>query len=212
MSGKMPIVISHYTTGTGYTQEVLKLIASLEKWNLRYDIEAIEPLGAWRVNSNYCSRSVQKMLARYPEDDILRVDADAVFQRFPDLFLSDEFSGDIAAHVHDFRWHRNELLGGTIFFRNTANVRRLVDRWAYECMEHRPSERNPDLLQEIIKSGQFNVQFAELPPEYCKIFDIMRDVQSPVIEHFQASRRFRIQVNDLWRQKIQSGVPSRQTT
>ena len=97
MPKKMPIVINHYTIDTGYEKEVENLIASLEKFKLRYDIEAIESLGeqngvqAWRRNSNSCSQLVQKMLNRYPEDDILRVDADAVFQRYPDLFLEKDF-------------------------------------------------------------------------------------------------------------------------
>lgn len=195
MVNKMPIVVSHYTIGTGYEKQVENLIASLDKWELRYDIEAIESLGSWRANSNYCSQNVQRMLNSYTHDDILRVDADAVFQRFPSLFLQPDFSADIAAHVHDFRWHRQELLGGTIFFRNTPNVRWLVDYWAYECMVNRPNERNPDLLQEIIRSGKFNVSFVELPAEYCKIFDLMREVTEPVIEHFQASRRLRKQID-----------------
>lgn len=197
----MPIVISHYTINTGYEKEVKNLKASLEKWNLDFDIEGIESLGeengvqAWRRNSNYCSQLVQKMLMRYPNRDILRVDADAVFQRYPDLFLSEEFDADVAAHVHDFRWHHQELLGGTIFFRNTPTVRWLVDNWAWECMVNRPKQRNPDLLKEIIDKQKFAVKFGILPDTYCKIFDIMRDVKNPVIEHFQASRRFKKDVN-----------------
>lgn len=201
MSNKMPIVISHYTYSTGYEREVKNLIASLEKWGLDYDIEGMNTLGpedgvsAWRRNSNYCSELVRKMLCKYPNRDILRVDADAVFQRNPDLFLQEDFDADVAAHVHDFRWHKQELLGGTIFFRNTPTVHWLVDNWAWECMVNRPKQRNPDLLQDIINKKKFDVKFSVLPDTYCKIFDIMRDVKDPVIEHFQASRRFKHQVN-----------------
>ena len=201
MNNEMPIVVSHYTIGTGYEKEVENLIASLDKWKLRYDIEAIESLGqengiqAWRRNSNYCSVLVQKMLRRYPNCDILRVDADAVFMQYPDIFIRDDFNADIAAHVHDFRWHRQELLGGTIFFRNTPTVQWLVGYWALLCMVERPRERNGDLLQEIIDSKKFNLTFAELPDTYCQIFDIMKNVKDPVITHFQASRRYKRQVN-----------------
>ena len=197
----MPIIVSHYTMNTGYEQEVENLISSLDKWKLRYDIEPIESfkqegnVESWRRNSNYCSVLVQKKLKQYPNDDILRVDADAVFQRFPSLFLEDDFNANIAAHIHDFRWHHQELLGGTIFFRNTPTVQWLVDYWAWECMVNRPDKRNPDLLKEIVDSKKFNVVFGELPDTYCKIFDIMRDVQDPVIEHFQKSRRYRKVVN-----------------
>jgi len=201
MHNKMPIVVSHYTRNTGYEQEVKNLIASLDKFGLQYDIEAIDSLGeqngvkAWRRNSNYCSQLVQKMLKRYPERDILRVDADAVFRQSPDLFLQDDFDADIAAHIANFHWHPNELLGGTIFFRNTPSVSWLVENWAWECMVNRPKQRNPDILKDIINKDTFNVKFVELPPTYCKIFDIMKHVKDPVIEHFQASRRFRRQIN-----------------
>lgn len=195
MSHKMPIVVSHYTTDTGYEREVENLVASLDKWKLQYDIEPITSFGNWRENSNYCSVLVQKMLKKYPDDDILKVDADAVFQRFPDLFLQDDFVADVAAHIANFHWHPNELLGGTIFFRNTPIVKWLVDFWTYECMVNSPAKRNPDLLKEILDQKKFNVIFSELPPEYCKIFDIMKDIENPVIEHFQASRRFKRHVD-----------------
>ena len=204
---KMPIVVSHYTMNTGYEHEVEKLVASLDKWKLRYEIEPIDSLGeengvqAWRRNSNYCSRLVQKMLMKYPNDDILRVDADAIFQRSPDLFLQDDFKADIAAHIANFDWHPKELLGGTIFFRNKPNVRWLVDYWTWECMVNQPNTRNPDLLKEVLGHGGFNVTFAELPATYCKIFDLMKNVQNPVIEHYQVSRKYKRQVNIQGRKK-----------
>jgi hypothetical protein len=201
MNKKMPMIVSHYTRDTGYEKEVANLISSLESLGLDFAIEATDSLGeengvqAWRRNSNYCSELVQKMLKRYPDRDILRVDADAVFHKTPDLFTSEDFDADIAMHVHDFRWHQQEYLGGTIFFRNTPTVVWLVNYWTLLCMVERPKERNGDLLKEIILSETFNVKFEQLPDTYCKIFDIMRDVKDPVIEHFQASRRFKRRVN-----------------
>jgi hypothetical protein len=195
MPNKMPIIVSHYTVDTGYEKEVENLIASLEKWNLDYIIEPIKSLGTWRANSNYCTRQVRMMLAARGDFDILRVDADAVFQRFPDLFLKDDFKADIAAHIHNFKWCPNELLGGTVFFRNTPEVRRLVDKWVEWSMVEFPLKRNPDLLQQLILSEEFDINFESLPDEYCKIFDLMKEVKEPVIEHFQASRRFKRQVN-----------------
>lgn len=195
---KLPIVMSHYTVGTGYETEVRNLVASLERLDLDYVVLPIESLGTWRKNSNYCSVAVLTTLQKFPNRNVLRVDADAVFHRVPKLLAQDDFVVDVAAHVHDFKWHRNELLGGTIFFRNTPAVLRLVDCWATECMVTKPSLRNPDLLQALLRSGQHpNVKFGELPDTYCKIFDIMRNVQDSVIEHFQASRRFKDAVNQL---------------
>jgi len=195
ISKTLPIVVSHYTDDTGYKQEVQKLIGSLHRWNLPYDIEPISSLGSWRANSNYCSVLVANMLKKYPEDDILRVDADAIFQRFPELFLEESFDFDIAAHIANFRWHPNELLGGTIFFHNTPTVRQVVDEWVLYSTKVRPNDRNGDILQDILNSGKYPVRFGQLPASYCKIFDIMSYVENPVIEHFQASRRFKHQVN-----------------
>jgi hypothetical protein len=195
---RMPIVVSHYTKGTGYEEEVKNLIASLNEQGLQYDIEGIETLGSWRKNSNYCTQLVQKMFHRYPDRDILRVDADAVFQRYPSLFLQPDFTADVAAHIHDFSWHHQELLGGTIFFRNRLPVRELVDEWAWLSVEERPTERNPDLLKELLDSSVYShIDFQELPPQYCKIFDLMKETPNPVIEHFQASRRFKKHVNHM---------------
>ena len=198
---EMPIIVSHYTKKTGYEKEVDHLIRSLKEFDLEYNVEGIDSLGnkdgvsAWRRNSNYCSLQVLRMLSEYPDRDILRVDADAVFKRHPSIFLEDDFTADVAAHIHTFRWHENELLGGTMFFRNNANVKNLVNKWALDCTLNKPSERNPDSLQNLLESGKFDVKFESLPDTYCTIFDIMEDVEKPVIVHYQASRRFKKQVN-----------------
>lgn len=198
---RMPIIISHYTKDTGYETEVKNLIESLDKYKLKYDIEAIpsfktkDGVKAWRRNSNYCSLLVQKMLNKYPDHNVLRVDADAVFKSIPFLFTDKNFDADIAAHIHDFRWHTNELLGGTIFFKNNDRVKSLVNQWALDCMINKPNERNPDLLQNIINSKKFDIKFESLPASYCTIFDSMSDTKDPVILHNQASRRFKSQVN-----------------
>lgn len=191
----MPLIVSHYTVDTPYEKEVENLVKSCQEWGLELDLTPIKSLGTWRKNSNFCSRVIQSALHRFPGRDILRVDADAVFKRYPILFEDPNFAADVAAHVHDFRWQHNELLGGTIFFRNIPVVQRLVAAWAELCMGARGKERNPDLLQELVNSGKYDLKFDSLPAQYCKIFDIMRDVPDGVIVHYQASRRFRRIVN-----------------
>ena len=193
---QLPVIVSHYTIDTPYQKEVEKLRTSLERFQLEHWIEGIPCQGSWRANSNWCSRQVQQALQKFPERDILRVDADAVFCRRPDLFESPDFGADVAAHVHDFRWHQNELMGGTMFFRNNERVRVLVDEWAELCCVQCPTHRNGDLLQKLLDRDIRTIRFQPLPATYCKIFDLMKDVRDPVIEHFQASRRFKRQVNE----------------
>lgn len=190
----MPIVVSHYTVNTGYEKEVENLRRSLQLHNLDYRIRSIPSLGTWRANSNYCARLVADALDDFPGRDILRVDADAVFNKMPSLFVSGQFDADVAAHVHTWRGNRIEMLGGTIFFRNTKAVRDLAEIWASLCTTGKRScERNGDLLYELVQASK--LKFVSLPPEYCKIFDLMKDVPNSVIEHFQASRRYKGQIN-----------------
>ena len=190
----MPVVVSHYTANTGYEEEVVNLRRSLRQHGLDYRIRPIESLGTWRANSNYCARLVADALDDFPGRDILRVDADAVFNHMPSLFTQPTFRADVAAHVHTWRGGRIEMLGGTMYFRNSKAVRDLVEIWAQRCTRgKRCKERNGDLLYEMVRAS--TLRFVSLPPEYCKIFDLMREVRKPVIEHFQASRRFKGQIN-----------------
>lgn len=190
----IPVIISHYTLNTPYEQEVQRLRKSLEKLGLENWLLGIPSLGSWRWNSNYCAHQIKDALAKFSDRNILRVDADAVFHSRPVLLESDDFKADVAAHIHDFRWHKNELLGGTLFFRNNERVRTLVDTWTRMCCETRREYRNGDLLQLLLKEHT-EIQFSSLPATYCKIFDLMHDVRRPVIEHFQASRRFKKIIN-----------------
>ena len=199
MSRRMPLVISHYTKGTGYEEESKNLIASLQGLKLASVVDGMEHLGSWRANSNYCAKQVQQMLHTFPDFDVLRVDADARFRQRPVIFEQDDFDADIAAVVHDFPWRKNELLGGTLFFRNNKMVKDLVSVWVEKaCNSSRKNERNGDLLQEILGYGPYQyLKFVKLPPTYCQIFDLMANCGDPVIEHFQASRRFKRQVNQI---------------
>ena len=202
MSRRMPLVISHYTKGTGYEEEIRNLRTDLFNLNIASVFHVIDHLGSWRANSNYCAKSVQRAL-NYDNGnkDVLRVDADARFRQRPTIFEQDDFDADIAAVVHDFPWRKNELLGGTLFFRNNKIVKKLVDDWVeLACESDRKNERNGDLLQELIAGRSLlkshpMLKFVALPPTYCQIFDLMVNCGDPVIEHFQASRRFKRQVN-----------------
>ncbi len=194
---KMPIFISHFTENTPYQKEVLNLQRSLKKFNLDYHIEEIKSLGSWRANSNWCAWQVQAMLKRYPNKNILRVDCDAIIQQYPSLFLEEDFNADIAAVIWKNSKMRpgGEFLGGTMFFANNKKVRWIVDGWVEDCKSF-PDQRNGDMLCNLIQSYRDKLNFQKLPLSYCCIFDLMKsEVDVPVIEHFQASRRFKTLIN-----------------
>jgi len=169
-----PIVVSFYTQDTGYEQEVNNLIASLNKFNLEYDIEAIVNTGNWVKNTKYKATLISKMLKKHKRP-VLFLDADAVVRQYPSLF--EEITCDMAW------WGSNT---GTLYFANT----RLA--WLTLCLWIRLCELQNDWDQRILAEVTRLVKpkVYELPYSYCHIFDSGVE-EPPVIEHFQASRRFK---------------------
>jgi FkbM family methyltransferase len=114
--------------------------------------------------------------------DVLYVDVDARFERYPQLF--NHFTQDLGVHFKDGR----ELLSGTLYFKNCAQVRELVYQWAIRQIEN-PQKWDQVVLQEILPVFLENgLRVAQLPPSYCLIFDLMAHHGPAVIRHLQASR------------------------
>lgn len=182
------IVISFYTID--YKEDVAKLKESLEKFKIPYDIEEVQKTtitrNDWLEVCKYKAVFVKKMLQKYPGKDIVWLDADAIVQQYPVLF--DEIKCDIAIHYR----RGNEVLSGTIFMNSNTKTLALCDRWI--ARNNNPSFHG-QLEQVSLKNaiiGDLNVY--RLPPEYTKIFDLMKknnEGGDPVIEHFQSSRRYK---------------------
>jgi len=178
---KMPIFISYYTENTGYAEEVKRLIASLRRFNLEYDIEAIGNLGGWQKNTQYKASFIKKMLLKHKRS-VVFIDADARILRYPSLFRN--FKADIGAHYREKR----ELLSGTLYVGYNEKTLALVDKWI-ELNKANPAIWEQKNLQGALRD--FGGSIGDLPAQYCKIYDIMRTVKEPVIEHYQASRRLK---------------------
>ena len=113
-------------------------------------------------------------------------DADSVVRENPILF--DSLDCDIAFH----RFKGNELLSGTVYFKNTVATVSLLLSWI-EINRENPEIFDQKNLDTAIKLTS-DLSIVDLPPEYCFIFDLSRDYyggRKPVIEHFQASRENR---------------------
>ena len=129
------------------------------------------------------------MMVKHHPKSIVYVDCDAVFLMYPALF--DILDCDVAAFEFDRTFYYGkkhngkELLSGTLFFKNTDQVRGLISRWEDRCKE-RPGDWDQRSLQYVIKED-----FFRLPAEYCTIIDTMKEIKSPVILHYQASRKVR---------------------
>ena len=181
------IVIGYYTEKTLYERKAKTLINTLDLYKILYYIEAIDNLGSWYKNTNYKPTFIKRMLKKFSDSDIIYVDVDARFLRYPSLF--DGLNCDIAVHEFDCsNWPRGkgtEVLSGTIFLRNNERVFNLVERWESECKKN-PKVWDQKSLEKILAGN-----FYRLPGEYCKIFGLMNKIESPVIIHYQASRGVR---------------------
>ncbi|MDO8641782.1 MAG: radical SAM protein [Nitrosarchaeum sp.] len=184
-----PVFISYYTINTGYEKEYKKLEDSLKKFNLDHDIQGIPTQGSWFNNCFYRSIFVKDMLQKHKRA-VIWVDCDAIIQQNPVLFetLGDY---DFAYHLHKRKNNSFELLGGTMFFNYTKNAVALMNTWR-KRVDANPTMYRLDqsYLHEAVGDVP-GIQIYHLPATYCQIFDLMKDEGKPVIEHFQASRRYK---------------------
>lgn len=180
------IVCAYYTIDTGYEQESKKLIASLHALKLPMDIVGIPSQGSWEINTHYKPYFVESMLLKHYPKDVLYVDVDAIVRQHPVLF--DDVDFDLGYAMRNDQ----ELLGGTLYFANNPRVMKLVERWKILCRDM-INIWDQIILQILLEDGctDLKLKIRILPPNYCQIFDLMKEVGEPVIEHFQASRRFK---------------------
>lgn len=184
------IVVSYYTAGTGYEQVAKALKTSLVDLGIEHDIEPIESLGSWQANTQHKPAFLKKMLKRHWPKAVVWVDADAVVRRAPVLF------GEIEADLGVCFRREQELLSGTLYFENNLASMQILNDWIVENLE------NPDLWDQVNLAAVVSrreetsgLRVFRLPYAYCRIFDAPdMGVGEAVIEHFQASRRFKEEV------------------
>lgn len=176
-------VVAFYTKDTPYENEIEILKASLKKHKIPHIIKGIESRGNWVLNAGAKPDFLLDILNDV-DHDILYVDADAEFTCYPTIF--DDLQADIALHKRN----GTEVLSGTIFIKNRNEAKAVISAWAAE-QRRKPFLWDQKTLATILKAMENDFDFYELPAEYTKIFDKMKDVQNPIIIHNQASRRFK---------------------
>ena len=190
------LVIAYYTLGNHYEDLSENLRKSCETFNIPHFLKAIPNLGSWEKNTHYKANFILECLERFSED-LVYVDVDAEFRRSPEIFETLEC--DIAYRTENFRWRRDEAMSGTIFLKNNEKVKAFIKEWI-SLNESIPAERmKPDTweqkhMQTTLRKNRGLIYF-NLPPEYTFIFDHTKRMYpglSPVIEHFQASRKIDI--------------------
>jgi len=176
----MDYTVISYHAGPGYAQHAEQLKQTLEHFNIRHDIEAVEDKGTWASMTSYKSQFVQRKLQEH-DTPLVWLDADARVRRQPELFsLLDPDAIDLAVHYRKGR----ECLSGTVWFANSDNCKILVDNWVKQCAMQ-PNIWDQKLLDRAIRLTECRCH--QLPPEYTYIECFMNDC-TPVIEHLQASR------------------------
>lgn len=196
-----PTVVSFYTPGTSYEKHAANLRRSCIRWGLEHDIVPIKSKGSWLENVRFKPQFIAEMLGKHRKA-LLWVDADGIIQSYPGLYDNANF--DVGVNWRDYELFpvssRNsglELLSGTMFWNYTTASIDLLRRWIGE-MESFPKEYEQRVLQEMIRSREYNLngtRIKDMPPTYCQIFDLMRNAGAPVIEHFQASRTAKREVD-----------------
>ena len=182
-------LVGYYTDN--YADEAQLMTQSALAVGLEPVLKNIKCLGGWEENCNYVSKLIMDSLD-VSFGDIVYVDVDARFKSYPVFF--DSLNCDIAFHRLDNPCNPNELLGGTLFFKNTDKTKELVRVWYEECQNNPKIWTQRNLNNALKKVNDVNVTL--LPVEYCAIFDhpTVRGTQ-PVILHTQASRRLKVKVN-----------------
>ena len=184
---KRPVIVSFYTKGTGYEEQVKQLKITLKRFNLENDVVGIKDRGSWHKNTYYKPLFIQRMMNKHRGRSIVYIDADAKMRMNPVLF--NNFNYDFACYFHAAR---RELLSGTLYFGNTKGARYLVRKWIEEDRVHPNTNMPQKNLRTVFDREKDNIEWKELPVEYCMIYDSRsRYDVNPIVEHFQLSRKYK---------------------
>jgi lipopolysaccharide biosynthesis glycosyltransferase len=195
-----PIVIAYYTVDTPYEAEAEVLKLSLESVGYSYFVCGVRNLGNWQKNTQYKAIFIQHMLEKYIDRTVLYLDVDAIMVQH--AILLDNLEADIAA-VH---FAGCNLLSGTLYFGNTVQSRRVVQKWIN--MNERYPETLPNgleawdqrTLEMVIKKIE-KLHYVELPQEYTFIVELTQrrcpDIKNPVIMHTRGAKRFKNAINKI---------------
>ena len=199
---EFPLIVCYYTRDTLYQLEVQNLIASCEKWGLKYHVESIASLGSWEKNCSFKPFFLLEKLQQF-QKPLFWVDADAEFVASPRWL--DVFDHDLAVRMNKNLAddHPSKVISNSFFVNATLAASNLLKAWGQECIDSflRPGRTEEvwdqmTLRDVILKKGEI-ARVAALPLEYAAIADHPEDqqIKNIVIAHYQASRRFKQMIN-----------------
>jgi hypothetical protein len=182
--GQRYVACAFYTSN--YLPQVLSLKASLEAHGVNHYFKLYERAATWEATTRLKAAFVEHCLKKFPNKDILYVDADAVMRQLP-TFL-DTVNTDLALLFHPKKSKRSPSMRislGTFFIRNTPGGHRFAELWASQEANSAYLTCDDDMIINVFDE-LVGVSMTVLPQTYYKIFD--KPGENPVFEHFQASR------------------------
>jgi len=198
-----PMVISFYTTDTLYQLEVQNLIESCQRYGVAHQIEGVGSFGSWELNCAYKPFFIYRKLQEL-QRPVLWIDADGMFIRSPQIL--EVFKKDFAVRINEELQvvHPSKVISSTIYANYTSGACRLLQTWAHRChneitrVDRKEEFWDQMALRDALYFEEHGADFETLPREYTKIIDHPGDqehVLEPVIEHYQASRRYKKMIN-----------------
>lgn len=178
------IVCCFYTDS--YRSHALNLKESLDKFNLNYYFKEVEDAGYWEANTRIKPHFILESLKKFPNKNILYLDADALVKKPLDYFNT--IDADVAFYkTKGLPGMSHDYLASTMFFSNTANTMVLVEQWITEQVDGKQTQVDQDSLDVAMEKLGDTLTVEALNPGYIKIFD--KDYDGDIyIEQYQASR------------------------
>lgn len=185
LEGKQSYIVCGFYT-PNYLAQITSMKRSLEKMGINHFVKRYERLDTWEATTRLKPVFIDYCLKKFPDHDILYLDADAVVRK--PLSFFDTVTTDVCMAFHPIvqnRKHYLRISAGTVFCRNTEGGRRFAELWKAQESKAKPFTVDEDMIY-MAFSDMKGISITIVPPEYYKIYD--RSGVDPVIEHFQASR------------------------
>ena len=195
--------ISFYTGHYEWDAEQLK--KSMNKLGIRnHDVEYRDRVGSWEANTQMKAPFILEKLLE--NDAVVWTDADSRVRQVPTFFdtittdvglffLSKELAGVFVLPEHSILQNVDSYLqSGTMYFKNNDRVIKLLETWI-ELNKKDSQQWDQWTLQVALQNS--DVTITHLPPEYVWMDGVVStaySVRNPVIEHTQASRRFKSKI------------------
>lgn len=202
-------VVSYFTPP--YEGEARKLVASCNLYHLPHNVVAIPDLGSWRKNCGFKPSFILDALLQFKEP-VLWIDADGVVNApLNDLEVAAEHA-DFGAWFIPNRVMRpadvpggensgaDGIASGTMLWNYTPAAIGLLMLWQ-EMDKHDTGRFEQKVLGEAwLRAEEYgHVCTLRMHQRYCKVYDApwfeewagADALKTPVIEHFQASRKLR---------------------